>query len=178
MVTIRILRIILLLIILSIPSIYIFIIYDTNKTPKRKLKKMRLLLEIEDRGEFFQRTREYMLQPYSSPLTASFRPDVPQDEQGIYDFYRYNYMENYRQRKGQSRIILPTLVAVAILGLIILLLVVDLSWLITAILFTTMIATVTFVVLLIKWQKYEFELMDSLEKKMSSLLEGGDPDEQ
>ena len=90
------------------------------------------------------------------------RPDIPQDEQGIYDFYRYNYMENYRQRKGQGRIILPTLVAVAILGLIILLLVVDLSWLITAILFTTMIATVTFVFLLFKWQKSEFELMDFL----------------
>jgi hypothetical protein len=161
------LNIIFALVILSIPAVYLVI----RMVMQRKWREMRSLLETEDRGEFFQGVREYLLRPYSSPLTSTMRPDIPQDEQGIYDFYRYNYMENYRQRKGQSAIVVPMLVAVAIVGLIPLLLIGDLSWYILVFFLVLLGTGIAFTVLMYRWSKAERELVGWLEEKMSSLLE-------
>ena len=155
------------LLILSVPAVYFVI----RRVLQRKWMEMQSLLETEDRGEFFQGAREYMLKPYSNPLTSTLRPDIPQDEQGIYDFYRYNYMENYRQRKKQSTIVLPMLIAVFIVGLIPLLLVGDLSWYMLAF-FLVLIGTgIAFAILMYRWAKAERALVGWLEEKMSSYLE-------
>jgi hypothetical protein len=155
------------LIILSIPAVY----FTVRTVLQKKWGEMRYLLETEGREEFFQGVREYLLKPYSSPLTSAMRPEIPQDEQGIYDFYRYNYMENYRQRKGQSKLVLPILVAGVIVGIIPLLLIGDLSWYML-LLFVVILGTgIAFAVMMYKWAKAEGELVDWLEERMSSYLE-------
>ena len=161
------LNLIFALILLSVPAVYFVI----RMVLQRKWKEMRSLLETEDREEFFQGVREYMLKPYSSPLTSAMKPDIPLDEQGIYDFYRYNYMENYRQRKGQAAIVVPMLVAVAIVGLIPLLLIGDLSWYILVFFLVLLGTGIAFAVLMYRWSKAERELVGWLEEKMSSFLE-------
>ena len=157
------------LIILSVPAAF----FATRMVLQRKWGEMQSLLETEDREEFFQGVREYLLRPYRSPLTSAMRPDIPRDEQGIYDFYHYNYMENYRQRKGQSNIVVPMLVAVLIVGLIPLLLVGDFSWYML-LFFLVLIGTgIAFAVLMYRWSKAERELIGWLEERMSSYLEEG-----
>ena len=155
------------LIILSNPAVY----FVVRRVLQRKWREMQSLLETEGRGEFFQGVREYMLKPYSNPLTSAMRPDIPQDEQGIYDFYRYNYMENYSQRKKQPTVVVPMLVAVAIVGLIPLLLVGDLSWYMLAFFIVLLGTGIAFAILMYRWAKAERALVGWLEEKMSSYLE-------
>jgi len=161
------LNLIFALVLISIPAAYYFV----RTVLHRKWGEMRSLLETEERGEFFQGVREYMLKPYSSSLTSAMRPEIPQDEQGIYDFYRYNYMENYGQRKKQGTVVVPMLAAGAIVGIIPLLLVVDLSWYIL-LLFVVILGTgIVFAVMMYRWAKAEGELVGWLEERMSSYLE-------
>ena len=90
---------------------------------------MKYLIEMEDEDEFVTDIRRYMLEPFKvTPFASSLAPDVPEDSQGIYDYFRYNFVVQYRQQLKQQKMTYPMLIVVAVFFVFINVAVIGLRW--------------------------------------------------
>ena len=165
------------LIVFGIIALTVFILANFIKQkPDKEQKRFKKALSSQTNEELENALKEILLAPYQLPLMSHLAPDLPEDHEGLYNYFLYNYCEGYKVRAKKTtsykNAFLHKNVFVLILFLfLIVLLVLDWSWFLCSL--TIFLAFSHFIIIpiLVRISEDKKEAMDKIEKKIRDSLE-------